>query len=36
VPAVRGWWQSARMGLITEAPVPSDFTDSRLGVCNLL
>ena len=23
------------MGLITEAPVPSDFTGSRLGVCNL-
>ncbi|HWM06497.1 MAG TPA: molybdopterin-dependent oxidoreductase, partial [Actinophytocola sp.] len=23
------------MGLITEAPVPSDFTGTRLGVCNL-
>jgi anaerobic selenocysteine-containing dehydrogenase len=25
----------AGMGLITEAPVPSDFTGTRLGVCNL-
>ncbi len=28
-------WHDARMGLLAKGPVPSDFTGTRLGVCNL-